>query len=55
VDVLPQADITPETLVSRLKNLLDNSETYRTAMRSSDLSDGTKNVINVIYSVLDKR
>ncbi len=54
-DVLPQADITPEVLVSRLKALLDNSENYRETMRTSDLSDGTKNVINVIYSVLDKK
>lgn len=52
--VLEQADITPETLVSRLKELLDASEALHTNMQNSDLSDGTGNVIRVIYDVLDK-
>ena len=52
--VLEQADITPETLVARLKDLLDSSEQIRETMRSSDLSDGTGNVIRVIYNTLDK-
>ncbi len=52
--ILNQSEITAEHLINALKTLISDSEAIKQSMRQSDIKDGTKNVINVIYSVLEK-
>lgn len=52
--VLDQAKLTPESLVKALAALQQDAPQLRQAMRESSMGNGTQNVIDVIYSVLEK-
>ncbi len=52
--VLQQADMTDDALLSGLLTLWEKAPDLRQAMENSGISNGTDNVISVIYSVLEK-
>lgn len=52
--VLQQNDITDETLYNRILEVRDQSPVLKENMKNSGISNGTDNVISVIYSVLEK-
>jgi len=52
--VLAQAEITPDTLLAAIRRLQQDAPALREAMKNSGMSDGTRNVINVILSVVEK-
>ena len=47
-DVLPQEDITPQTLLSAIEHGLATAEEKKQAMRQSPMQNGTQNVLNQI-------
>ena len=47
-DVLPQEDITPQTLLSAIEHGLSTAEEKKQAMRQSPMQNGTQNVLNQI-------
>lgn len=47
-DVLPQEDITPQTLLSAIEHGLATAEGKKQAMRQSPMQNGTQNVLNQI-------
>lgn len=52
--VLQQSDITPKTMLEAIHALHADADALRDAMKNSGISNGTQNVIQVIYSVLEK-
>ena len=53
--VLAQEDITPETLKNSLDELAARAEELKANMKDSGMTDGAKNVTEVIFSVLDAK
>ena len=51
--VLQQSDITPKTMLEAIHALHADADVLRDAMKNSGISNGTQNVIQVIYSVLE--
>ena len=52
--VLAQSEITAQTLLDHLRQILNDAPTLKKNMHSSGMTNGTQNVIHVIYSVLEK-
>lgn len=52
--VLQQSDITPEALVSKLKELLARKDEFKRNIKNSGIASGTENVIKVIFEVGEK-
>ena len=52
--VLQQSDITPKTMLDAIHALHADADVLRDAMKNSGISNGAQNVIQVIYSVLEK-
>lgn len=52
--VLQQSDITDQSLYEAIQSLQEKAPVLKENMRNSGISNGTDNVISVIYSVLEK-
>lgn len=53
-EVLPEEDITPDLLLSTIKGLYENRQTYITAMEKSDASNAVDTIISLIGEITAK-
>ena len=53
-EVLPEEDITPDLLLSTIKGLYENRQTYITAMEKSDASNAVDTIISLIGEITTK-
>ncbi len=53
--MLEQAKLTDKSLICALNELSEKSTTLKTNMKNSGMSNGTKNVANVIFSVMEEK